>query len=318
MDLQDFKRWHWIVIGLIVGLALSVAFSDHDVDQESGMRDKEIKQLDFERAAFSRNHASGEPILQTVIVEPAVDAAHNEQKQIVRGTRLRYSDKYKKEFTIPFYYYADVPYKPIELPNGVQWTAGGSVLEFLHLAQRTMSLPADGKNKQPWQGASAMRIRYGWEYQTRWNMLLWALGGMIVIGGVWPTLFDALIGAGLGPARKARLDAEADYLNRFGKFKEEPVVASRQDVGIDEQKRLDELNAALESGLKPAGNKSDGADDDSGGVLVGTPAIRKLEEGSEPLIAAQVHEPELSDEEKAAKYRGGDFYPVARGATKKE
>ena len=192
-----------------------------------------------------------------------------------------------------------------------------SVTDYLAFAQKTLSSPAQPAQPEPWQAGVGLRYRYAWEYESRWNTPLWAVGGIFLIGGVWPTLLNALIQAGLSkaPARKARPDQE--YLNRFSGAPDEPKPAIK---GVDgsEHRRLEELNAALASGLAPSGVTRTHSAAGENDTQTATP-IRKLGETSdEPAqISQPVKEPEMSEEERKKRYAAGDFYPVARGPAKK-
>ena len=129
-----------------------------------------------------------------------------------------------------------------------------------------------------------------------------------------------MIGAGLGGPRKVKaVDQDKAYLSRFGRGKPEPVViGGKSGPDSGEQKRLDELNAALESGLKPSGSGNGSLDDELDGMLISNPNVRKLDgRGEEVVITAPAREPEPTEEELKEKYRGGSFYPVARSGKPK-
>jgi hypothetical protein len=227
-----------------------------------------------------------------------------------------FSEKYQKEFRVPFYYYAADPYVPVTYPVGTDPAVKKgitTVMDFLALAQKTVAVPAPPAQPAPWQGSVGLHYRYAWEYESRWNTLLWAVGGMLLIGGVWPSFLNALVTVGLGKPPKVK-DENAAYLDSFASGAE--AKTGVKVVAESEHTRLDELNAALEKGLAPSGTgHSNGAVDEE---LPDVP-VRVLGEGAyEPdvNVAASVHEPEMSEEERKKRYAAGDFYPVARGPAK--
>ena len=86
--------------------------------------------------------------------------------------------------------------------------------------------------------------QFAWWEVPKYQYAIWTAGCLVVIGGIWPTIINLLIGAGLGPKKK-----EEDYdLNRFGrgKTKTETAPAARRGMTTAEQSQL--ANADAESG----------------------------------------------------------------------
>jgi hypothetical protein len=307
MQIEDFKRWHWMILGLIVGLMFAYMWQDHDVVGDKSYQLAEIKQNVFERDAMSKSRESGQSILQNIKVEPPVKDYMGKSIQIVIGKRLRYSPKDQKEYLVPFYYYAALPYtQHFAVPKAPPLPAGATVLDYLNNAKTANPL---------------LRYRFAWEYQSQWYPVLWGLGGLVVIGGIWPSILRLLIGAGLGrPPKSAEEKENEDYLSRFGKGKKEPQpVLAAKGPTEDDNRRLDEMNNAMESQLAAAGvfataGAAAASSDDS---AVGTPVIKPLTGAPEPAVVAEaaVHQEE-TEEERHKRFAAGDFYPVARGAKK--
>jgi hypothetical protein len=310
MQIEDFKRWHWALLGILAGLIFAYAWQDHDVAGDKAYDMAEIKQNMFERYALSKSSESGQAILQNVRVEPPVKDYENRDRQIVTGKRLRFNPQDKKEYLVPFYFYSSIPYKPHLLPPGVQPLAkDATVMDFLAVAK---------KANPP------LQYRFVWEYQSNWYIVLWAAGGLVVIGGIWPTVLNLLLGAGLGRPRKTSEDkANEDYLRRFGKGAKEaqPALAAKGATDADRD-RLDEMNAALESQLAGAGvltDKSTSPETDDDSVVAARSDFSIAPLNAEPAeeipIGAQV-EHEETEEERRRRFAAGDFYPVARGNKK--
>ncbi|MBV8782053.1 MAG: hypothetical protein JO353_11705 [Phycisphaerae bacterium] len=225
-----------------------------------------------------------------------------------------FSTKYQKEFLVPFFYYAPVPYTSTVSSPNIQPPPMKSVMDFLAWAQKTIALPADPKAKEAWQGPVAMKFRYGWEYEANWGMVLWAAAGVIVIGGVWPTFLDAIVGAGFGKPHKSKRDEDKEYLARFGKGRPE-AKASKKTVSDAARRQLDELNAALSADLAPAGEGHHGPAQQAEPEAM--PSLLQGSDAAAPAVTATTHEDHgLTEEELRNKYKGGDFYPVARGEKK--
>jgi len=305
MQIEDFKRWHWALLGLIVGLMFAYMWQDHDVVGDKNYQFAEIKQNSFERYAMSKSRDSGQSILQNVKVEPPVKDYMGKPIQIVIGKRLRYNPKDQKEYLVPFYYYAAVPYiQHFAVPKSPPLPAGATVLDYLNNAKTVNPL---------------LTYRFAWEYQSQWYTVLWGLGGLVLIGGIWPSVLQLLIGAGLGrPPKSATEKENEDYLSRFGKGKKQPqrVLAATGPTDADNQ-RLDEMNNALESELAAAGvfataSSTAASSDDS----VAAAPIKPLT-AAEPVTTAgaAVHHEE-TEEERRKRFAAGDFYPVARGSKK--
>lgn len=310
MQIEDFKRWHWVLIGLAAGLIFAFAWQDHDVVGDKNYELAEVKQNNFEREALSKTReqpGSVRAVLQEVRVEPPVRDYQNNVRQIVTGKRILFNTKDQKWYPVRFYYYASVPYVPHLIPplaakDGKEPT----VMDFLAAAQKTNPL---------------LHYRYAWEMESNWSFVLWAIGGVVVVGGIWPTVLNVLLGAGLGRPPKTAAETEnEEYLKRFGRGKSKkpkPVLAVKGPTDAD-LKQLDSMNAALESELAGAGMS----------LTPAAPAVSE-EAGDHaapqtvvPLNAAPAqpapHERQHgeTEEEFRARFSGGVFYPVSRGKKK--
>jgi hypothetical protein len=308
MQIEDLKRWHWALLGVIAGLIFSYAWQDHDVVGNKYYEMAEIKQNMFEREALSKSRESGAAILQDVRVEPPVRDYENNLRQIVTGKRLRFNPKDQKEYLVPFYYYASIPYVwHLPVPGAKPLPADATVMDYLAAAHTANPL---------------LHYRFAWELQSNWFTALWVIGGVVVIGGIWPTVLNMLLGAGLGrPPKSVEKKEDEAYLSRFGKDrKPQPVLAAKGPTDEDRQ-RLDEMNAALEGQLAAAGlsltaasqNPSTNGDDSVAGEVV-VPLGSGIAEPAE-VGTPQAHAHE-TEEERRKRFAAGDFYPVARGTKK--
>jgi hypothetical protein len=317
MQIEDIKRWHWLLLGLIAGLAISFAWQDHDVVGDVYYARAEIKQPKFEQEALAKSRKSGQPILQNVRVEPPVKDYANQLRQIVVGKRLLLNTADDKEYLVPFYFYAAVPYQPriaLSEADNKPFPANGTVLDYLRLA----------KAKNP-----SLGFRYAWEFEPNWFIALCGAGGVVVVGIIWPTILNALMGAGFGrpPKTQSEKDNEA-YLSRFGKRSQKPA-ASRVAKGPtqEDQDQLLAMNEKMQSELAAAGmfvTEPVSATVAAATEATGTTGASGVRAAQAATLDAPVpvapnpaeRQPHETEEEFRRRYSAGDFYPVARGVRK--
>jgi hypothetical protein len=153
---------------------------------------------------------------------------------------------------------------------------------------------------------------YAWWAEPRWTMVLAGLAGLVVVGGVWPTIVSVLVGAGLGPPPKPQQEYD---LSRFGKGKKptlEPssrAAAAARGPTEEDLDKLEAMEAQLSRNVGDmhvtAGGGSTVSAADSGHAG----AVKQLDQ--KPLEVMADDKPE---EEKEYK---GDFYPTVVGAPHK-
>ena len=149
-------------------------------------------------------------------------------------------------------------------------------------------------------------------YKTGWwttrpaTFAIWTMGSVLVIGGLWPTLLNVIVGAGYGHPRRAgrKLDADAEYLARFkGDGNAQAAKASKPAVSAEEHERLRAMTEQLESKLGGFGNVS-APEAQAGGEAKTDSPVRKLDGG--PLELAPVAGNGDDDEIEVK----GEYYPV--------
>lgn len=144
----------------------------------------------------------------------------------------------------------------------------------------------------------------GVDYSHRWwdeeplRSAIWALGGAVVIGGIWPSIISLLIGAGF--ARKSEKDPDYD-LSRFGKGQTPATMPAKAEPTEAELARLRQLEEELERNLA-AGVETPPADSST----ESTPAAQPLR-----VLSAGPIEPAASTEKPPEdKQYSGEFYPT--------
>lgn len=170
MHVQDLKRWHWVAIAIVVGLALSYVWSSVEWDENLPT----VGQADFERGLLTKFPA--EKSLQNVVVMPPQEGKYKIVAEQVRNTKTAGVVDLR-----PVAYMADTPYKA-----GV-WRGESS--EFKNVREYLSKLKADNPE---------VAYKYAWYRETWAIYTLWLGASVLLIGGVWPSVVSLMVGAGLG------------------------------------------------------------------------------------------------------------------------
>jgi hypothetical protein len=276
MQVQDLKRWHWALIALVVGVALSYAWTNVEPTIP-----RSLGQATFEDLLVRPPH-EGHAWLENLTVYPPEEGVY-----VVTGEQLTVTSGSKEGTYKPFAYMAKIPYVP-----GAGRTVAGA----------KPSAPADQTIltylKTTAEQHAHVDYRYAWERKPAAVYAIWTVGSLVVIGGVWPSLVSLLTGGGLGLTRQKDDD---DYdLSRFGSGKEAAPAGPTGPTTADVD-QLKAVEAELEQKL--AGFGITGATDAAGGTDQAG-GVRKLD--AQPLEAAPIDKPEEPKDYK------GEFYPVAR------
>ena len=278
MHVEDLKRWHWILIALGVGLALSWTWSNVEWDENLPT----VGQRDFEAGLRAPYPNAGH--LVNVTVMPPMEGKY----KVVAG-QMRNSKTPRLMDVRPVAYMADTPYK------AGQWRGEGD--EFKNVREYLATLKRDNPDLD-------ISYRYAWWRETWAIYVLWTGACLLLIGGVWPSVISLMVGAGLG-FHKEEKGPEYD----LDRFKSEPTAAAAANTGptqaeLDHLHQLeDELERRLEAERLGVPMPSDEQ-------MTEAAEIRKLDAAPlEPAAAPQ------AGEEHEFK---GEFYPVDRGAKKHE
>jgi hypothetical protein len=150
-----------------------------------------------------------------------------------------------------------------------------------------------------------VKFRYAWWRETWAVYTLWTTASVLLIGGVWPSIVSLMVGAGLG-FHKADEGPEYD-LDRFKGEPEKAKAPAKNEPTAAQIDQLHQLEDELEKKLKAKELGLPIPDDEPAGVPA---AVRKLDGG--PLQSVAADKPAEEHEYK------GEFYPVDRGAKKKQ
>jgi hypothetical protein len=281
MDIQDFKRWHWIVISVVVGLVL--AYTRTSMEPPRGPRSTKPPQ--FEAELIRPPLKSGESFVKNLTIYPPINGVYPVQFDLLVPTK----DNKAWTYT-PWYMDAETPYPAVVYSTGIREINGHPYTILDHLEHMQKTHPENN-----------IKFAFAWWATTQWVYILWTAGSVVLIGGIWPTILNLLLGAGFGPEKK---DEDAYDLERFGKGKtqgHEPV-STKREVTADDHAQMAELQSKLEQNLGGFGMQTDG--ERAVGTAVAATTVKKLD--SKPLEAV-----EIKKEEDDKDYKG-EFYPVAR------
>jgi hypothetical protein len=264
MHIEDIKRWHWMLIAVVVGLLLSYALSDVPWGDDLPT----LGQIDFERGVAAKFPQPGH--IANVVVLPS---SQKDVTPVVFEQLRRTSDPKKMEFH-PSMFRAPVPFKSQR--DGQTYA---SVNDFL--------------SKVPEKANPDFSFKYAWHRDRSSTYILWTTAAVLLIGVVWPSLVSLLTGGGLGFVRAKSSDPEYD-LSRFGNRttaqKSQPGVPSAVD--LDEVRRLDdELERRLAAGATSEGGHAQAPSQTA------DEAVRALNGG--PLETAN-----LQDKDESKEYGG--------------
>jgi hypothetical protein len=254
MHVQDIKRWHWMLIATVIGLALSYVWAN----VEWGDQLPTIGQPDFERGLVIKYPQPGH--ISRAIVLPPLEG----KSKVVCEQLRRTKDPRVMEFR-PVAFMADVPYKSDRTGSSFP-----TVKDYLITVKATNE---------------SLSAKYAWYRETWAVYALWTGSMMLLIGGVWPSVVSLMTGGGLGLERAAK-GPEYD-LERFGKGEKKEQAASPQagatQKDMDELRQLDEeLEKRLASGATASSEAAPAGDSSED--------VRKLEGG--PLELANIQKEE--------------------------
>jgi hypothetical protein len=291
MQIEDFKRWHWIAISIVVGAALSYLWLNLPAGEMDGAR-RGISGAELFRDLQLGKTDKGFPLIQNLVINPAQSTTEVGTDKLVRTNYVtgEYLEPTKpgKGMYRRFSITAEVPFKP----PGARAAPNETYTIRDHIDQLAKSHPD-------------IRYRYAW-----WNMpaaivAIWGGGSLLLIGGVWPTVLGLMIGAGLG---RPKTEKKEEYnLDRVGQTSAEEeditVKPGAKTVTAEDHDKLRQLQETLERNLAAAGvTQTAPADTPAAGA---TP-VKKLD--GVPLESAAA----LQNQDNAPKQYGGEFYPVVR------
>lgn len=282
MELQNLKRWHWVLIGALVGLGLGFGYTRWDSSAAAptiGIRTFQEHLLRQER------RVEGDPFLIRNLKLNPPEVIDGKVQWLLT---FDYLDLRRRSYT-KTQTTASEPFR-VEIINNTEFS-------------RNEELPNIRAYLDAVKAANDhLDYQYLWWREPTWAYILWTGGAVVLIGGVWPTLLNLLVGAGFG--RPPREPKDEYDLSRFGKGRPDPVVqAAKPEI---DPEALDEVTRAYEANLGDLADQ-DAAADAASAQEAGPAPVR-------PLTAAPADDPlpPITHQEEEEKEFVGEFYPVAR------
>ena len=230
MDLESMKRWQWAALGLVAGLLLGFAYRYlfHEIDPGYPT----IKGAELVAPLMvARDFETDRPIVDDVTVYP----------QLTPGDRVQlvtFNMRQVYRFSDPAHggaQFTQTRWEPRQIWTEIPFDKRGP--KGNTFGDRVASLQQAG-------ALGGANLSFAWWQKPLPGLLLYAAAGVLLLGGVWPSLLNVLLGAGYGRDRSK----DAYDLERFGGGDDLPgkMIAGRRGMTGDEAAQL----AAVTSGLE--------------------------------------------------------------------
>jgi len=266
MGIENIKRWHWCVIGVIAGVIYA------SVQLWAGVEEPEGKQVmsaaEFEQEwLYGRDVPTGRPVykVSNLVVHAAqdmaltgtrgsVEFASYDVQLIVQPRPLKSGEKRQPPPALAPGEKPRIlaePYRRfllVQKPTARSGVDGDvtkmSVREYLEKLKGKMA-----SDQKRFEKVTPVEYKYNWQESPKAAYTIFGGAGLVIVGVVWPTVLSLLITFGFG---KAPAPKETFDLSRFKGSKEpekaKPVVAESE---VEKLKRLEEeLEASLKEGAK--------------------------------------------------------------------
>jgi hypothetical protein len=339
MGMEDFKRWHWIVIGLVLGLGLSYAWTGVEsevgrnnvlefvrdvqlpVDPKLGPVVRKILVLppepDFRAQAAMDSAGRKESIARSAELDadnPPADVSGAQRAQFIAKKReeaktaraeaeeLRKSSTQHRINVVKYQ-------RLMQTRDGKSryWVDQQFIAEipFRVATRGGGSMLPEGATVQSYLDAvtkdnPAVKYRNAWWATKPMQFAIWTSASVLAIGILWPNVLNGLVGAGYG--RKHEPKKKRDSLWAYKSHSTRapaPVVAK---IRPEDDQRLIAMTDKLERDLAAVATEHGG----SAAVSASAGAeVRRLDGG--PLEVAQAGNKPDDDDEIEIK---GEYYPV--------
>jgi hypothetical protein len=284
MRVEQFKRWHWAIIGLVLGLLFS--FWGTWVGPEPKLIGRStVEPSDFEKL-LTQKSKSGQPMVRNIEVYRLGDGTYwlTAEQLYRRGGRADAPEEY-----VPVKIPARTPYVPALNPPA-KVDPNYTVVDYLKAV----------KAKEP---SVAFSTRW-WAHEPV-RTPIFALAGLLLIGGLFPPLVTRFGGAGTEADEKKTPEYD---LSRFGKGKPQGPKPLQPQVTEQDIAHVRELDAELERRLAAA--RGGGAGAAEGAAAPGTPPGSSAPPQPVKPLSGGPLETSLDEKPKEQKAFDGEFYPT--------
>jgi hypothetical protein len=274
MDIASLPRSVWVVLGLLLGALGGYQWSSISDTMDGIARASQIR---FEQDLMMKAQ-DGSPLIKGIVVHPPLySPADRGEVNIVTYKRLA-QDRNGKHWWIDKCFVAKIPFEPMS----------GLVAASPNLTVESYLLALAKQN-------SGVKYNYGWWMKPKNATMLGAAIGLVLIGGLWPSLINLMIGAGFGPKREKKGVSLWSVKNKKAREAPKPVVSAEQiqqvaDITAAYQQNLG-TDIGIDTPAPPAAGKS------------AEPGVRQLQ-----TAALEEAKPVAGNEDDIEVK--GEFYPV--------
>lgn len=335
MSLVNLRRWHWIVIGLLLGLAfggLRIYLNDRIVESLNDF--DTLGRADFEQLLFSKDYA-GQRFIQNIRVTQFSDGRFLVTCTVpkytlndlwvqadLRDLSFKAQDWRDVRVILPAGHFT--PVMTLPQPGTDRFAKYNNRPQAQKRIRET--LPAFDKAKaaiaknpkativdyltaiQADDHSLTFTVRL-WQ-EARKVMIYWVVGTLVVVGGIWPFVIDVLILAGLAPPRPPREEKGVNLRKVKATADHKPTAPKSTEFSQEDMDKLTALEKELEQQVaaemasRPAAQQAPSAE---------APVRKLTATGPQPPAA----EPEKPQEHKDFGLTQEDFYPTEVHARKK-
>jgi hypothetical protein len=276
MDIAYLPRYVWIIVGVLMG-----AFGGYQWSSVSDTMDgiARASQIRFEQDLTMKDQ-SGNPLIKGIVVHPPqYSPADHGNVNIVTYKRLA-QDRAGKHWWIDKCFIATIPFVPMN----------GAIPGTPNMTVETYLLEMAKQN-------TGIRFNNGWWMKPQNAMMIGAVAGLVLVGGLWPSLINLMIGAGFGPKREKKAASLWGVKNKKAKEKAKPVVSAEQ------MQQVADITAAYEQNIGTAGIA---IDTPAPAAKIPDPEVRKLQTAGVEEVKPAIPTPGSDDEIEVK----GEYYPV--------
>jgi hypothetical protein len=284
MGIENIRRWQWIVVALVIGVAVGSVRRLAEGDVTSRFPLVLNSQAEFERALLEKG--DGVPRFRDLTVYTEKVPGADQAVHVVGGLYTQFHVKDGQTFASPptrACFIFKPPYQAL-IDRGKPINPEYTVIDYL------ASLRGQG-----------VRFRTAWWHSPAASIALWTLGSLILIGGVWPTLVNLIAFGQLTQPPRESFDVG-------GPSTSTPAAATSAPTE-DDLARLRQLDAALEAQLAAGATGATSITP----ADAPAPAVRAL--SATPLEPIAAERPEEDREFGADR---DDYYPTERHAPPKK
>jgi hypothetical protein len=224
MAIKNVKRWQWVLVSLIVGLALGYIQHLPSENWQKALGDT-ITQRQFEEALTREQ--SGRRWFRNIVVYPerVESLGKSVPIYIVAGDYFNGRQEMQNGQRVAIWrlrcYIAEGPYQPIKPAAGFQ--AQNTVLRYLRSLQ-------------------GVTYTYAWWRDPRWGIGIWTAGSLLMIGMIWPTAINLLVfGSLFRPPEEKGIDlskVSSSPSQRMGPQVSEADLAAIEKMGAELEAKL--------------------------------------------------------------------------------